>query len=365
MTKKKVILRCLLCLGIALIFTLVSAYALLYTCINGPSPTFRNQLVLSAKQASATKWLPGLFLDNALVDEIVNASYEQTVQEVDTSAYATVSQSNQSDELTPADPWDGAIDGMLFETVNGPTFKAYVLRVKDSSRVFVGTAKNFTGAFDKGGERIYDAARRLGAIAAINGGEFPDDGGTGTGGRPVGLTYSNGVCVYNDGTKRTFIGIDVNNQLVVSETMTKAKADELQIRDAVSFQTNNVLIKQEDDGTVNAYYHDDNAGVAQRTAIGQTADGTMILIVTDGRMASSIGAVPDDIVELMLSYGAVNAAMLDGGSSAMMYYENYYEKYNIDQSTLDDLQKESFVVNKYKAFTNPRRMPTFFMVKPE
>jgi exopolysaccharide biosynthesis protein len=63
----------------------------------------------------------------------------------------------------------------------------------------------------------------------------------------------------------------------------------------------------------------------------------------------------------MVSYGAVNAAMLDGGSSAMMYYENYFDKYETDKSNLDQYQLQR-LVNKYKAFTPPRRIPTFFCV---
>ena len=66
----------------------------------------------------------------------------------------------------------------------------------------------------------------------------------------------------------------------------------------------------------------------------------------------------------MVSYGAVSAGMLDGGSSAMMFYRDYYDKYDIDKSTLDEYQLQG-LVNNYKAFTNPRRIPTFFMVKPE
>lgn len=65
----------------------------------------------------------------------------------------------------------------------------------------------------------------------------------------------------------------------------------------------------------------------------------------------------------MVAYGAVTAAKLDGGSSTMMYYRDYAQKYGIDESTLDDYQKRG-MVNKYKAFTNPRRIPTYFMVQP-
>ena len=87
------------------------------------------------------------------------------------------------------------------------------------------------------------------------------------------------------------------------------------------------------------------------------------MLVTDGRSASSLGATHNDVIDIMVEHGAINAAMLDGGSSAMMYYENYYEKYGYDYDSLDQYQKKG-LVNKYKAFTTPRYMPTFFMVAP-
>ena len=55
------------------------------------------------------------------------------------------------------------------------------------------------------------------------------------------------------------------------------------------------------------------------------------------------------------------AGMLDGGSSSMLYYRDYYNTYNIDVSTLDKYQKMG-LVNIYKAFTTPRAIPTYFAV---
>ena len=91
---------------------------------------------------------------------------------------------------------------------------------------------------------------------------------------------------------------------------------------------------------------------------------SVILLVTDGRSVDSIGATRNDVIDLMVSYGAVNAGMLDGGSSAMMYYRNYFDKYSIDKSQLDSYQLKG-LVNRYKAFTNPRRIPTYFIVSEE
>ena len=214
------------------------------------------------------------------------------------------------------------------------------------------------------GINIFDAAKKYNAAAAINAGEFADAGGVGTGDNPIGLTYSQGALVWNDGhNARTFIGFDAHDRLYVTEGITKADAEARGMRDAVCFQNGNTLITH-DGEQLTVYYEDGNKGTAQRAAIGQRADGTVILLVTDGRSASSIGATHNDVIDLMLSYGAVTAGMLDGGSSAMMYYENWFEKYGYDTAALDQYQKRG-LVNKYKAFTTPRKIPTFFMVRGE
>ncbi len=359
-----VIRRTLLVLFTILLLAVYSVLALCNTIAKGPSVTVRNLLVLSAMQASATKWAPGLFLDKETVDQIVSDSEVISTDVISLEEYQKNLQTNVSgdgDTTSGADEWANAKDGMRLDIISGSTYKAYVLLVKDPSRVYVGTSSDYKSG--KMGIRIFDIAARDNAVAAINGGEFYDVGGQGTGDNPIGLTYSRGACVWNDGYRRTFIGFDSENRMIVTEKMTKAEADALGIRDAVSFQTGNVLIDHDGDN-LHLYYADSNTGTAQRTAIGQRADGAVILLVTDGRTASSLGATHNDVIDIMVSYGAVSAAMLDGGSSAMMYYEDYYTKYSIDTSTLDQYQLRG-LVNKYKAFTNPRRIPTYFLVAKE
>lgn len=350
----RVIRRILLCLLVLLISALYVLFSAVATVAHGPSESVRDLLVLSAMQASATKWVPGLFLDKETVDTIVANSKKVNTDTVSMEDYGT-----SSEVGTQTDAWDKAIDGMLFETVNGSTYKAYILLVKDPSRVFVGTSSDFRSG--KQGARIFDTAKKYNAVAAINGGEFHDAGGVGTGDNPIGTTYSQGKLVWNDGqNKRTFMGFDKDNKLIVTEGMSAKEADTLGIRDGVCFQTGNVLITHDGDD-VTMYYADSNTGTAQRTAIGQRADGTVILLVTDGRSASSLGATHNDVIDIMVDYGAVVAGMLDGGSSAMMYYENYFDKYGFDTEKLDQYQKQG-LVNKYKAFTTPRKIPTFFLV---
>ena len=334
---------------------IITVYTALLLIAYGPSETVRDLAVNSAMQASATKWVPYLALPKSKVQAILSKS-EEVVQDIVSIDDYTEPASTDTDE------WENAIDGMIFDTVRASTFKAYVLLVKDPTRVFVGTSTDdFSNS--TAGVNVFQAADRYGAVACINGGEFLDNGGHGSGYAPLGLTYSGGKCVFDDRSKKTFMGFTKDNKLIVRESMTQSEADALGIRDAVSFQNGNTLIERDGDD-VKFYYADGNTGTSQRTAIGQRADGTVIMIVTDGRTASSLGATHNDMIDLMVSYGAVSAGMLDGGSSAMMFYRDYYNKYNIDTSTLDEYQQQG-LVNNYKAFTSPRRIPTFFMVTPE
>ncbi len=359
LTVKNVINRSLLSVGTALLLVIVTAFSAGFVVSYGPSETMRDMLVLSAMQASATKWVPGLFLSKQKVQEIVDNSHKISTDSIDVDQYV---------DSTNEDEWQDAKNGTKLIFIQKPNFKAYLLMVKDPTRVKVGvSSENFATA--TGGKRIFEFAEKYNALAVINAGEFADTGGTGNGAQPMGLTYSFGKKVWGGNGSRTFMGFTKDNKFVCYEGITVEKAEKLGIRDAVCFQTGNLLIDHttKDDGSidkVNLHYGDGNLGAAQRTAIGQRADGTVIMLVTDGRSASSIGATRNDVIDILVEYGVVSAGMLDGGSSAMMYYRDYYNVYNLDTSKFDTYQKQG-LVNQYKAFTTPRRLPTCFIVTEE
>ena len=352
-TRRRIAGRIGVCVGGLLVFVIA---AVLITCVvllKGPSESMRNALVLSAKQASATKWIPGLFLDHALVEQIEKDS--KTVTH-DVMSMDDVKPAAQEDEQK--DEWADAIDGIRFDVIIKPNFKAYMLIIKDPTRVSVGWGSDYA-AGKSGGMKIFGIAEKYGAVAAMNGGEFSDVGGMGAGDLPMGLTYSHGVR-FSGNTGKTFMGFDKDNRLIVSEGMTVQRATELGIRDGVSFQTGNALITN-DGANVSYHYAPGNTGVAQRSCIAQRADGAVLMLVTDGRTAQSLGATYDECINILVEYGAVAAGMLDGGSSAMLYYRDYYNLYNYDLSELDEYQQQG-LVNKYKAFTRPRTIPTYFIV---
>ncbi len=373
---KKYILR-----GVLVFFTLVlmlaiALYALAATVAHGPSRALRNTLVLSAMQASATKWVPGLFLPQSEIDAILaeSADVEREVVSFEdyknsyTDSIPTQGSSEENDgEVEQYDEWTDSIDGMKLISFYTNDFQAYVLLVRDPSRVYVATSSDFSDP-EVPGKDVYSIVAQEGCVAAINGGEFSDPGGVGTGNAPIGLTYSQGHEVWRQHTSKSFIGLDKNNKLVVLEDITPAKAEELGIRDGVCFQTTaaeNVLITN-DGAEVTIHRHNGDRARSQRTAIGQREDGTLIFLVTDGRTASSPGATYNDVTDIMVRYGAVCAGMLDGGSSSMLYYEKFYDVYpnDFDYDKLDRFQKRG-LVNRYKAFTLPRELPTYFCVLPE
>lgn len=246
-----VVRRTLITLLVLLLFLVGSVYALGLTLANGPSPALRDMLVLSAKQASATKWLPGLFLDEETIEQIMENSKKVTVTEIDVNEFKPKPpEGTDIGEGEEYDEWADYPERVRLEFLQGSTYRAYLTVVKDPSRVFVGVCDNL-GTAPKG-MRIFEIAQKYDAQTVINAGEFPDNGSS-PGNVPMGITYSQGVCVWDDKAYRTFIGIDENNRLVVKEGMTKEEAEALNIRDGVCFQNGNVLITNEN-GKVQLHY---------------------------------------------------------------------------------------------------------------
>lgn len=377
-TLGKVLRRTGIVLLATVLFLLASLYFTIYSIAHGPSPTVRDMLILAAHQTSGVKWAPGLFFDDEFVAEVIrNGEVMESISMADLlpndndqannrAVHASVQSASEEEEET--DPWDDAIDGMLFDTYICPMFEAYVLLVKDPSRVF--TARS-PGEYSSDGIGMLatELAQDPKVVAAINGGSFYDIIGVHTyGGHPLGLTYSEGECVWDDGTTSTFLGFDSDDKLIVKNSMTRSEADALGIRDGVSFQTNNILISNED-GEVSLHYKAPT--YHSRTAIGQTADGTVILMVAEGRTADALGASHYDMAVAMLYYGAVTAGMLDGGNSTSMIYPTFFEKYGIDESGLSETQRLGFIYTGYKigypgyGDDYCRHLPTFFAVRSE
>lgn len=353
-TALTITLRVLLVIFTVVILAVVGLCMTLNEILNGPSESARDVLTMSLLEASATKWVPGLFIGKDKVEEIrtkVDAPLPDDISDPE----IVISDISQTD----SEEWKDYPDGIRIETVYGSTFTAHVMLIRDPSTVYLATSTDHF-SLSTPGTRIHNQIETEGAIAAINAGAFNDDGTAGSyvGSLPTGLVISGGEVVWDDGQiYEGFVGFNEDNILLVANSMDAAKAKELKIRDGCCFGP--VLLM---DGVENQISYSSNSGFNPRTAIGQRADGAVIFVCIDGRQAGSLGGTYTDITNIMVEYGAVNACNLDGGSSTVMLYRDTYGRYTSEDKPWNN---DIVLVNSYSLLQqDPRRMPTFFMVAP-
>lgn len=307
--------------GIVLLETVLLVVLLLYGVMfvlaKGPSVTARELFVRSVRETSAVGFLANIYLSDEEIAAIDSAEEVEEFQETDTSL-VTITKPAETNEGPVADEWgfiDEDGDGIILDEVKGEGFSGYMMIVLDPSRVIMGSVPS---SYHGRGYTIEQMVKKFDAVAGINAGGFEDPNGEGNGSIPDSMTVFEGEVYYaHRGTRQGFVGLDSNHVLHVG----KPSADDIKAWDiqyGASFGP--VLIAN---GEV-VLPEDNVGGLNPRTAIGQRSDGAILMLVIDGRQVISIGATLQDLVDIFLEYGAVNACNLDGGSSSMMWYNDGY-----------------------------------------
>ena len=229
----------------------------------------------------------------------------------------------------PAGTEDSGKDVEVFE-IPGRTYTGYLIKVRDPSRVSLATIYPWRDE----GVTLDVLVNDSNSLAGINGGIY--NSYNNSGGAPMGVVVSHGEIQMNNpqGDRGyVLIGLTEDNILEIFpiDQYTPAQMEQVikekKIRDAVTFQeessdSNNHFVQLIINGKERGL-NGEGSGLNPRTAIGQCADGSILLLVTDGRgKAGHLGASASDLIDIMMEYGAVNAANLDGGSSSCMYYDN-------------------------------------------
>lgn len=351
----RIIRRFFLVLFTVVILVLAALVLVLNLVFNGPSPAAQEVLTMSLIEASATKWVPALFIGEERVAEIRASDGAELKEEVTDTTKVVIQKANAL--TSNNDEWANYPDGIRIERVSGDTYNAHIMIIRDPSLVYMGTStEKFSTSIP--GKRITEMMEAYpDTIAAINAGAFFDDGtaSSSVGSYPLGLVMSNGSCVWSSGKQpglEGFAGFNEENILVVSKNnLTQKEAEALGIRDGCCFGP--ALIINEE---INQEAYNTNSGYNPRTAIGQRADGAVIFVCIDGRQTSSLGGTYADIINIMVEYGAVNACNMDGGSSSVMMYR--------DTQGLYGTAGEVTMINNYSLLqSQPRRMPNFWMVR--
>lgn len=329
--KRKVLLwigRVMITFLVTVVILCGGLYGVMRTLTHGPSTIARKQFIMSLLETGALKFMAGWFATEEEIKVIVE---ENSIKETDdiTDSSLVVIDRNDSD--------DKGQENLQIIDIKAGTYNGKLMIVKDPGRLFIGMVPEFK--YEKGWT-VAEIAQRYNAIAGINGGEFVDS--TPQTAMPVGAVIIDGKVLHGDNTTTYHMtGITEDNVLVLGN-MTIPKALSLGIKNCVSTASsigpflvvNNVA--QDVSGV--------GGGVNPRTAIGQAADGSILLLVVDGRQVTSLGASFSDMQDIMMKYGAVNATCLDGGTSTQMYYNGE-------------------VINKPYAPTGPRTLPTAFLIR--
>ncbi len=352
----RIVRRFFLMLFTVIALILVAACLAANLIFNGPSPAARDILTMTLLEPSGTKWIPGLFMDAQTLDSIRARDDSNLKDEFSNASEIVI---NKDTAISAGvDEWANYPDGIRFESHSGDTYNAHIMIVRDPSKVYLGTStENFSTSIP--GTRIDDQIETDGAIAGVNAGAFFDNGTSdpAVGSVPEGLVYSKGVCKWTTGSPpngiKGFAGFNKDNILVVAQdNLSKAQAEELNIRDGCCFGP--VLIMN---GEINQEAYNSNSGWNPRTAVGQRKDGAVVFVCIDGRQAGSMGGTYKDVIDIMIEYGVVNACNMDGGSSSIMVYRDTYGLFG-EAGTVQ-------VINSYSLLQErPRKMPTFWMVAP-
>ncbi len=327
--------------GITLAFLLLLCIGAIYILEKGPSETAKTIFVTSCNESSAMGFLTTMFLSQEEVDEIMKKTKMAEVEEGKSSDTDLVvvdeKQKQQAIEI---------------QDVVGGSYKGKLMIVHDPSKVFLGTVESF-GEFQ--GDTvmgIIDRYNSLGynVVGGINGGDFLDMGSYSYTALPLGIIIQNGEVTFNDNSQDYYhiSGFTSDNKFVMGN-LTVDEALSRGIRDAVYtvHETGPFLVM---DGEALIDSVPDSAtyggGKNPRTAIGQRADGSVLLLVVDGRQANSLGATFKDMAYIMLEYGAVNACAMDGGTSTQMIYNGE-------------------ILNNPYSPSGPRKCPTAWLVTGE
>lgn len=203
-----------------------------------------------------------------------------------------------------------AANGLLVVRVTGSTYRGVLVIGKDPSRLTCAAASNWGTA----GETAGMIAENNNGLAAITGSGFVDDpysvdGATQSGGAMCGgVEYGTH---YDRGYKR--IELHTDNRLYVVDAHTDYSPD---CTDATEWTPALIV-----DGVSVVSEADGYTSLNPRACLGQTKDGSILMLGIEGRYAGSWGCNAQECARILAGYGAYQAMNLDGGTSAMVWYQ--------------------------------------------
>lgn len=286
----------------------------------GPWHGFRDFWITTAMTTMEHQYLAKWFYKDSTINEVLAKNdIIEPDEEINTDLIEIYD--NTTKVTTYKDEYDKQVlehdDGAIYKyfKVEGYNFDAYMAVIYDPSKISVVHTKYLGNT----GQYLVDMAKENNAIVAINGGGFIDINGESNGGQARGIIIKDGEIVQSSRNRDKaggVIGFTNDNKLFLADVSAQEALD-AGVRDAVEFGPFLIVNGKSSFITGNGGY-----GIHPRTAIGQRQDGIVLFLVVDGRRVDSVGAGMKDLTDIMLKYGAYNAANLDGGNSSVLVINN-------------------------------------------
>lgn len=323
LNKKGKLKKTLKAIALFLIFQIIYIPLLSIVLIYyGPFINTRDMIVTTAMTTMTHQYFATWFLSKEKIDEILAKNRPQENIEDQSLSAIDIGSGISAEDM----------NGIELKDISNDSYTGKLLIVNDPSRVKLVSSPRLGTS----GATTSQIVAENDAVAGINAGGFQDDA-LGTGGKPAGLVIEDGkLRTTNTGASYSLVGMDKDNKMIVSNSMTYSKCQQLNLRCAVSFGpviiiNGNATIKSGTGGW----------GLQPRTAIAQRKDGAILMLVIDGRQKGSLGATLRQVQDILLDNGAYNAFNLDGGASTTMVYNG-----NVVNSP-SDILGERYVPNAF------------------
>ncbi|WP_420908752.1 phosphodiester glycosidase family protein [Brevibacillus humidisoli] len=165
------------------------------------------------------------------------------------------------------------------------------------------------------GETTSHAAKRKGAVLAVNaGGFYQTDGKLAV----LGTTVVDGkIAAFSTNTNLSFVGFNKNGRLVGGKVTSREQLEQMDVLQGASFLP--TLLQ---DGKRMPIPRDWANTRQPRTMIGHFTNGDLLFIVIDGRRKGwSNGVTLEEAQSKLLEFKVRDAYNLDGGGSSAFYYK--------------------------------------------
>ncbi len=183
------------------------------------------------------------------------------------------------------------------------------------------------------GQTMASLVKSNNGIIGITANGFRDPEGDGNGGEVLGYTVCEGKSYGGHYTEKGYKRIELtkdNKFYIIASTAPVAD----DVTDAVEFSPALIV-----DGKLAVGGLADWDGINPRACIGQSSRGEILMLVIEGRqIGRSIGTNVETCAKIMLKHDGYTAMNMDGGTSAVMWYDGEYvtkcSNTNIDSRSL-------------------------------